>query len=400
MLRQTATGRVLIFTRTKHRAKNLARDLEKNSYRVSALQGNMTQNRRQDAINGFRDGKYDILVATDIASRGIDVSEISHVINYDMPNTVDAYTHRIGRTGRACQSGEAFTFAAQADETMVREIEHVLGARIERRRLPDFDYSSFTPESQPRQDRSYRTQQLYAMRTRGQNRGTTARPSPQGSSGRRATQPLHCTPAPQRRSSSRAGKNSPVTRGLEFRRLSVFGDKADLAKIYRFITSSDRTGCSCRLRRFSALHRQFPASRFGSADRVANAVPCTRGQGFPHPAQARREPFHRVGAEFRTLPHRLPTGGTGVPWGGAGRCRLKRSAIIPGIMNPIPMPRLAPVSPCDGAAVSRAIAAFIFRSLFTSSKTPSRLLVVDRLLHIGRRVIELMKRSVRPRPNW
>ncbi len=165
MLKQTATGRVLIFTRTKHRAKNLAQDLEKHSYRVSALQGNMTQNRRQDAINGFRDGKYDILVATDIASRGIDVQEISHVINFDMPNTVDAYTHRIGRTGRASQTGEAFTFTGQADETMVREIEHVLGARIERRKLPDFDYSSFAPESPSRQGRPGRPRELQSPRT-------------------------------------------------------------------------------------------------------------------------------------------------------------------------------------------------------------------------------------------
>jgi ATP-dependent RNA helicase RhlE len=165
MLKQTVTGRVLIFTRTKHRARNLAQDLEKHSYRVSALQGNMTQNRRQDAINGFRDGKYDILVATDIASRGIDVQEISHVINFDMPNTVDAYTHRIGRTGRASQTGEAFTFAGQADETMVREIEHVLGARIERRKLPDFDYSSLAPESPSRQGRPGRTRELQSPRT-------------------------------------------------------------------------------------------------------------------------------------------------------------------------------------------------------------------------------------------
>ena len=99
MLQRTATGRVLIFTRTKRRARFLAQDLDKRGYRVSALQGNMAQNRRQAAINGFRDGKYDILVATDIAARGIDVTEISHVINYDMPDTVDAYTHRIGRTG-------------------------------------------------------------------------------------------------------------------------------------------------------------------------------------------------------------------------------------------------------------------------------------------------------------
>jgi ATP-dependent RNA helicase RhlE len=142
MLAQTPTGRVLIFTRTKHRARGLAVDLEKNGYRVSALQGNMTQNRRQAAIDGFRNGKYDILVATDIAARGIDVSQISHVINFDMPDTPDAYTHRIGRTGRAHQTGQAFTFAAQADEAMVREIEKVLGARIERRRLPGFDFAS------------------------------------------------------------------------------------------------------------------------------------------------------------------------------------------------------------------------------------------------------------------
>jgi len=141
-LQHTATGRVLIFTRTKYRARNLARDLERHKYRVSALQGNMSQNRRQQAIAGFRNGRYDILVATDIASRGIDVSEISHVINFDMPDTVDAYTHRIGRTGRAHQTGEAFTFVAQGDEPLVREIEKVLGKRIERRRLPGFDYRS------------------------------------------------------------------------------------------------------------------------------------------------------------------------------------------------------------------------------------------------------------------
>jgi ATP-dependent RNA helicase RhlE len=147
-LRQTATGRVLIFTRTKYRARNLARDLAKHHYRASALQGNMSQNQRQMAIDGFRGGKYDILVATDIAARGIDVLEITHVINFDMPDTVDAYTHRIGRTGRAHLTGEAYTFAVQADEPMVHEIEKVLGEPIERRRLPGFDYGSFAPERQ------------------------------------------------------------------------------------------------------------------------------------------------------------------------------------------------------------------------------------------------------------
>ena len=139
---QTPTGRVLIFTRTKNRARNLARDLEKRRYRVSALQGNMSQNKRQQAIDGFRNGRYDILVATDVASRGIDVSEISHVINFYMPDTVDDYTQRIGRTGRAHNTGVAFTFMAQGDEPLVREIEKVLGKQIERRRLPGFNYRS------------------------------------------------------------------------------------------------------------------------------------------------------------------------------------------------------------------------------------------------------------------
>ena len=148
MLEQTRTARVLVFTRTKHRARRLAQDLDKRGYRVAALQGNMSQNKRQEAMNGFRGGKYDILVATDIAARGIDVSEISHVVNYDMPDTVDAYTHRIGRTGRAEATGEAVTFAVQDDEPMVRDIERVLGKPIERRRMEGFDYGAFAPESQ------------------------------------------------------------------------------------------------------------------------------------------------------------------------------------------------------------------------------------------------------------
>ncbi len=148
LLEQTATGRVLIFTRTKHKAKNLAKILVKKKYRVSALQGDMSQNRRQDSIQGFRSGKYDVLVATDIAARGIDVSEITHVINFDMPDTVDAYTHRIGRTGRALKNGDAYTLAVQEDAEMLRNIEKVLKESIERRRLDGFDYGSFAPEKQ------------------------------------------------------------------------------------------------------------------------------------------------------------------------------------------------------------------------------------------------------------
>jgi len=149
MLRGTQTGRVLVFTRTKHRARSLAVYMQKHGHRVSALQGNMTQSQRQQAITGFRKGRYDVLVATDIAARGIDVSQISHVVNFDMPDTVDAYTHRIGRTGRADNLGEAFTFAIRGDGLMVKQIEKTLGTRLERRRLPEFEYGSgFDPEKQ------------------------------------------------------------------------------------------------------------------------------------------------------------------------------------------------------------------------------------------------------------
>ncbi|HET7011152.1 MAG TPA: DEAD/DEAH box helicase [Anaerolineales bacterium] len=149
MLKRRTGGRALIFTRTKHRARTLARDLDKQGYRVEALQGNMTQNRRQAAIDGFRGNRYDILVATDVASRGIDVAGIAHVINYDVPDTADAYTHRVGRTGRVDQTGEALTLAQPEDEPIVRQIERVLGQPIERRRLEQFNYGDFNPESRP-----------------------------------------------------------------------------------------------------------------------------------------------------------------------------------------------------------------------------------------------------------
>lgn len=172
MLNQTATGRVLIFTRTKRRARFLAQDLEKKGYNAAALQGNMSQNKRQKAINGFRNGKYDILVATDVASRGIDVDDISHVINFDMPDTVDAYTHRIGRTGRVEKSGEAFTLAVPADASQVRAIEKLLGQPIERRRLEDFNYGNFRPESQFRSNGNGNGQ---GQRSRNGNSGRRGR---------------------------------------------------------------------------------------------------------------------------------------------------------------------------------------------------------------------------------
>ncbi len=140
LIKRTAGGSVLIFTRTKQRAKRLDQRLQKAGLRATSLQGNLSQNRRKQALDGFRDGKFDFLVATDIAARGIDVSQISHVINYDIPNTPEAYTHRIGRTGRAAKTGDAFTLVTEQDGAMIKQIERRLGRPIERRTLEGFDY--------------------------------------------------------------------------------------------------------------------------------------------------------------------------------------------------------------------------------------------------------------------
>ena len=150
LLKNTNTKSVLVFTRTKHRAKSLGKKLVDAGYRSTSLQGNLSQTRRQAALDGFRNGRYQILVATDIAARGIDVTRISHVINYDIPASPDAYIHRIGRTGRATCSGEAFTFITRDDRDMVRAINRIIGSEIEQRTLSTFDYGSPAPKRENR----------------------------------------------------------------------------------------------------------------------------------------------------------------------------------------------------------------------------------------------------------
>ena len=139
LLRRPDSGQVLVFTRTKHRAKKLADQLIRAGLSATSLQGNLSQNRRQEAMDNFRSGRVKVLVATDIAARGIDVSQISHVINYDMPDTADAYTHRIGRTGRMSNRGTALSLVTRDDLQMIRTIERLLGRSLEHRKLSGFD---------------------------------------------------------------------------------------------------------------------------------------------------------------------------------------------------------------------------------------------------------------------
>ncbi|MDD3619629.1 MAG: DEAD/DEAH box helicase, partial [Desulfobulbaceae bacterium] len=138
LLQKNTMTSTLIFTRTKHKAKNLARHLQNAGFRATSIQGNLSQNQRRLAMDGFKSGRFSIMVATDIAARGIDVSDISHVVNYDVPDTAEAYTHRTGRTGRAEKTGQALTFVTADDGQIIKFVERNLGGKIRRETVPGF----------------------------------------------------------------------------------------------------------------------------------------------------------------------------------------------------------------------------------------------------------------------
>lgn len=133
LLRRQDVGNAIVFTRTKHRANRLAKKLEKQGVSVSRIHGNRSQNQRTKALEGFKAGRYRVIVATDILARGIDVESLDHVVNFDMPATAEDYIHRVGRTGRAERTGDAYTFVTPDDHAMVRAIERKVGQAIERR---------------------------------------------------------------------------------------------------------------------------------------------------------------------------------------------------------------------------------------------------------------------------
>ncbi|HET9602770.1 MAG TPA: DEAD/DEAH box helicase [Gemmatimonadales bacterium] len=132
----------LVFTRTKHRADRLMKYLVQHGIAAERIHGNRSQPQRTEALAGFKDGRYRVLVATDIAARGIDIEELGHVVNFDVPKLPEDYIHRVGRTGRADAVGDAFTFVAPDEEPILRSIERVVGKRLPRIVVPDFDYTS------------------------------------------------------------------------------------------------------------------------------------------------------------------------------------------------------------------------------------------------------------------
>jgi ATP-dependent RNA helicase RhlE len=170
ILNNTSTESVLVFTRTKHRAERVAQQLIRAGYPVTSLQGDLPQNRRQAALEGFRKGSIKILVATDIAARGIDVLSISHVINYDMPASTDDYIHRIGRTGRVQKNGDAITFVTGDDTDKIIALERLLDVSLERVTLEGFDYSRPAPDRQPRLSPQTRRHDIVSKRSTKRSR--------------------------------------------------------------------------------------------------------------------------------------------------------------------------------------------------------------------------------------
>lgn len=146
LLRSGEVGNAIVFTRTKHRANRLAEKLERANIEVARIHGNRSQAQRTEALRGFKDGRYRVLVATDIVARGIDVEALDHVVNFDVPNTPHDYIHRIGRTGRADATGDAITLVMPEEEEMIRAVERAMQTKIARRMVPGFDYNRVSDE--------------------------------------------------------------------------------------------------------------------------------------------------------------------------------------------------------------------------------------------------------------
>ena len=201
LLERNILQEALVFTRTKHRANRLADLLVRHRLNAARIHGNRSQAQRTEALAGFKRGKYRVLVATDIAARGIDVEALSHVVNFDVPVVPDDYIHRVGRTGRAELTGDAFTFVAPEEEGELKAIERAIGKRLPRVTLPDFDYRA---RSQAKLEVPL-TERIAAIRTRKTEERARAKMKAQ----RRAPQGGGHTSAPARRRPGRSARRRP-----------------------------------------------------------------------------------------------------------------------------------------------------------------------------------------------
>jgi len=175
LLRDEMMTSVLVFARTKHRADNLVRQLLHRGINVAVIHGNRSQSQRIRALEGFRTGEYRVLVATDIAARGVDVKDVSHVVNFDVPHEPETYIHRVGRTARAQQQGDAYTLVMPEEEHDLARIEKLIGMRINRAKIPGFPYDAPRTERQAPPARSGRREPYPRRNYREHDRRRTRR---------------------------------------------------------------------------------------------------------------------------------------------------------------------------------------------------------------------------------
>ena len=205
----------LVFTRTKHRTNRLADYLVRAGVKAERIHGNRSQGQRTAAMAGFKEGRFPVLVATDIAARGIDVEALGHVVNFDVPQAPEDYIHRVGRTGRAEATGDAFTFVSPDEESDLRDIEKAIGRRLPRITVPDFDYTA-VPRESLEVPRAQRIAEIRARKKDERQRAQTnaARRSAALRTGGRT--PQHQPPSPAGPPQDRPARRRP--RGRSFRR--------------------------------------------------------------------------------------------------------------------------------------------------------------------------------------
>ena len=211
LLQRGEIQNAIVFTRTKHRANRVFEQLERQKVNVARIHGNRSQAQRTDALAGFKEGRYRILVATDIAARGIDVEALSHVVNFDVPAMPADYIHRVGRTARAEMTGDAITFVAPDEEEDLRAIERAIAKRLPRVTVPDFDYSRRPAEKLeiPIQERiaairARKAEERSRAKAKAERKATGA-PAPRPSGSR----PAAGRPGPSRSSRPSAGPSRP-----------------------------------------------------------------------------------------------------------------------------------------------------------------------------------------------
>jgi ATP-dependent RNA helicase RhlE len=270
---------VVVFTKMKHTAKRLAERLAKQGQHVTSLHGNLSQGKRQQSLNGFKDGRYRVLIATDIAARGIDVKGITHVINYDMPENLDAYIHRTGRAGRASSTGDAVSFVTRADASLLRSIERWLKSPVSRLETPDV--SGIEVEVEETRERPQRGERRSA---RGESRG-----EPRGERGGRFSRGERSDRGPRRERPERAPRRS--------RDEGEFVEGAENATVEVMAEGSGEPRAERRERREGSPEGRRPRAEGRS-----------EGRGDRRDARSDRAPRARSGDRFERGPRREPRG--------------------------------------------------------------------------------------------